>query len=111
MSNNVINALANSVRLKLLLCLANDRKNVQELIANCDLAQSAVSQHLKKLRNAGLVKDEREGKYIYYSLTNPHIAKIATNLNELVKTSYQLSTMKNTNRVGTVSHKNITRNT
>ncbi len=81
----VVTALANPVRLKLLCCLSKGRKNVQELIGNCGLSQSAVSQHLMKLRNAGLVRDEKEGKYVYYSLINIKAAKLAHEIEEFVK--------------------------
>ena len=80
-----INAFANPVRLKLLCCLSKGRMKVHELIGNCNLAQSAISQHLSKLKKAGLVKDERVGRYIYYSLTDPKAGKIAKELGELVK--------------------------
>lgn len=81
----VIDAFANQVRLKLICCLAKGRKNVRELIENCGLAQSAVSQHLTKLKQAGLVTDEKEGKYVYYSLKHPKAAKLAHQLEELIK--------------------------
>ena len=83
----VINAFSNSVRLKLLCCLEKDSKNVHELIANCGLAQSAVSQHLKKLKKAGLVKTRRDGKYIYYSLSTKKTAKVANILTDFIKAS------------------------
>lgn len=85
MEYSVLNALSNSIRLKLLCCLAKDKKNVQELIDTCGLAQSAVSQHLKKLKKAGLVKDTKEGKYVYYSLTNSNVLRIATSLDNFIK--------------------------
>ena len=77
MKHDVISALCNPVRLKLILCLARKSKNVQELIHTCGLSQSAVSQHLNKLRKAGLVKDRKESLFIYYSLKYPKTAKIA----------------------------------
>ncbi len=85
----LIDAFANVVRLKLLCCLANGRKNVNELIGNCGLAQSAVSQHLIKLKKAGLVTDKKEGKYVYYSLSHPKAAKLARELENFIEeTSY-----------------------
>jgi ArsR family transcriptional regulator, virulence genes transcriptional regulator len=81
----VLNALSNSTRLMLLCCLAKEKRNVQELIGTCGLAQSAVSQHLNKLKKAGLVKDEKEGKYVYYSLANPNVSRIANSLNDFVR--------------------------
>jgi DNA-binding transcriptional ArsR family regulator len=81
----VLNAFSNSVRLKLLCCLSKNRKNVQELMENCGLSQSAVSQHLTKLKKAGLVENEKSGKFVYYSLTNPKTAKIAMLMNDFCK--------------------------
>lgn len=72
-----IDAFSNPVRIKLLCCIAQKSKNVQELIENCGLAQSAVSQHLIKLKKADLVKTRRHGKYIYYSLMNKKTAEVA----------------------------------
>ena len=85
MENLIIEAFANPVRLKILCCLSKEKKNVAELIGTCGLAQSAVSQHLAKLKNAGLVKDKKEGKYVYYSLLYPKSAKLAHQLKEFIK--------------------------
>jgi ArsR family transcriptional regulator, virulence genes transcriptional regulator len=80
-----IDALSNPVRIKLLCCLSQKSKNVAELIKNCGLAQSAVSQHLIKLKKADLVKTQRRGKYIYYSLKNKKTAEVATLLSDFCK--------------------------
>lgn len=85
MENKIISAISNPIRLKLLCCLAENSKNVQGLISNCGLAQSAVSQHLMKLKKAGLVKTERNGKFIYYSLTNAQTGKVAKTLSNYIK--------------------------
>ena len=69
--------IANPVRLRLIGCLNKKAKNVQELINTCTLSQSAVSQHLAKLRKAGLVKTKRNGAEIHYSLASTKTAKIA----------------------------------
>jgi ArsR family transcriptional regulator, virulence genes transcriptional regulator len=85
MQYTAIDALANPVRIKMLCCLSKKSKNVNELIKTCGLAQSAVSQHLVKLKNAGLVKTKRNGKYIYYSLANSKIADVAMQLSGFCK--------------------------
>ena len=77
MKSSVLSALANPVRIKLLTCPTKKPKNVSFLINNCGLSQSAVSQHLEKLRLAGLVTTTREGKEIYYGLVNKKTAKIS----------------------------------
>ena len=83
MNDKKIYAFSNPVRLKLLCCLEKKSSNVNELIDNCGLAQSAVSQHLMKLRKAGLVKTNRRGKYIYYSLVDKKSGQLASNLYNL----------------------------
>lgn len=77
MKTSISSCLSNETRLKLLVCLSKGSKNVTELISNCNLSQSAVSQHLEKLRSCGLVATERQGKEIYYSLTYPQVADLS----------------------------------
>jgi len=74
---NLYSALGNKVRVKLIDCLANKPKNVTELIKTCALSQSAVSQHLAKLKQGGLLQTKQEGKEVWYSLKHPQIAKVA----------------------------------
>ncbi len=85
MSYSVIDALANPVRIQLILCLANKEKTVQELIDKCTLSQSAVSQHLMKLKEAKLVKDRKEGRFVYYSITHASVLKLAKDIQQLDK--------------------------
>jgi ArsR family transcriptional regulator len=60
--------LGDPTRLRLLRVLAEDRFNVTELTAILGTAQSGVSRHLGLLRDAGLVREEREAGYVYYRL-------------------------------------------
>jgi DNA-binding transcriptional ArsR family regulator len=85
MEDLIINAFSNPTRVKILCCLANNKKSVQELVGTCELAQSAISQHLAKLKKAGLVKDMKQGKYVYYSVANKKIATIAMMLSSYCK--------------------------
>lgn len=62
--------LGDTTRLRLLRALAHDRFNVGELTAILDLAQSGVSRHLGLLKDAGLVREEREAGYVYYRLAD-----------------------------------------
>jgi SAM-dependent methyltransferase len=62
--------LGDEARLRLLRVLAQDRFNVTELTGVLGLAQSGVSRHLGLLKDAGLVAEERDGAYSYYTLSS-----------------------------------------
>ncbi len=64
----ILKALADKKRLKILKLLSKQEMAVCEIINELDLSQPAVSHHLKLLKNAGLVRDIREGKWIYYTI-------------------------------------------
>ena len=85
MQDKVLSALSNIIRLQILICLSNRDKNVTQLIANCGLSQSAVSQHLGRLRSTGLVTAQRKGKEIFYHLAYPKLAVISDQLINFTK--------------------------
>src|SRR5438105_5719518 len=58
--------LGDEVRLRLLRVLSLEQLNVTELTGVLGLAQSGVSRHLGLLKDAGLVKEERDGGFSYY---------------------------------------------
>src|SRR5215510_10745354 len=60
--------LGEEARLRLLRVLARERLNVTELTSVLGLAQSGVSRHLGLLKDAGLVREERDGGFSYYRL-------------------------------------------
>lgn len=80
MDSKILSAFSNIIRLKLILCLSKGDKNVSQLIKKCGLSPSAVSQHLEKLRTAGLVTTRKEGKEVHYSLTYPEAKALSKNL-------------------------------
>lgn len=63
-------ALGDDTRLKILEMLTGREMCVCEILNRLNMSQPAVSHHLKILKQAGLVKDSREGKWIYYSLND-----------------------------------------
>lgn len=73
---NFYKAFANENRVKLIVCLAKP-KCVTELLSLCTLSQSALSQHLKVLKDAGILVCEREGKQQVYSVKNKKFLKVA----------------------------------
>jgi ubiquinone/menaquinone biosynthesis C-methylase UbiE/DNA-binding transcriptional ArsR family regulator len=64
----VFRLLGDEVRLRLLRLLAEERLNVTELTGILGLAQSGVSRHLGLLKDAGLIAEEREAGFTYYSI-------------------------------------------
>ena len=60
--------LADATRLRLLLLLGEEELSVVELQEILGMGQSRISNHLAQLRQAGLVRDRRSGKNIYYAL-------------------------------------------
>jgi DNA-binding transcriptional ArsR family regulator len=71
----VFKALADEIRLRILSLLANREMCVCEVMVALDLTQPTASHHLGILENAGLVKDRKEGKWVFYSLSDPSLVK------------------------------------
>lgn len=63
-------ALSDETRLQIVECLSRGERCVCDLQTSLDAAQSRLSFHLKRLKDAGLVSDRKEGRWSYYSL-NP----------------------------------------
>ena len=61
-------ALADPTRRSILQLLKNGNLSAGDISDNFSISSAAVSRHLAVLREAGLVRDERVGKYIYYEL-------------------------------------------
>lgn len=59
------------------------RMTVTEIYDRLKLEQSVASQHLAILRRSGVVKTEREGKFIFYSVNKARLAEIARLIEEL----------------------------
>ncbi|MGP3684241.1 ArsR/SmtB family transcription factor [Streptomyces sp. IBSNAI002] len=68
--------LSDPTRLHLLWLLAQDESDVGSLAERCHAARTAVSQHLAKLRLAGLVETRREGRHIHYRLRDGHLRRL-----------------------------------
>ena len=68
--------MSNHHRLLILCQLVNGEKNVGQLEDFIGLSQSALSQHLAKLRHEGLVKTRRQAQTIFYSLNGDEATSI-----------------------------------
>jgi ArsR family transcriptional regulator len=76
-------ALGDETRLRLLELLTTSERSVAELMELTELGQSLVSHHLRTLRQAGLVVDRREGRWVYYSIADQALNRIRLTLYEL----------------------------
>jgi len=66
-------ALADETRLRIVKLLGIREMCVCEVMVALGLTQPTASHHLGLLENAGLVKDRKEGKWVFYSLANPEL--------------------------------------
>jgi ArsR family transcriptional regulator len=64
----VFRALGDDTRLQILVLLGHREFCVCELVELFGLSQSAVSEHLRRLKDAGLAMDERRGMWVFYRL-------------------------------------------
>ena len=82
-SASLLDAMANEKRLLILDILAKREMSVGALSEMVGLSQSALSQHLGKLRGAHLVRTRREAQTVYYSCDNPSVSKVLGLLAEI----------------------------
>lgn len=75
--NDIFKALADPTRHSIFEKLATGRKNASALRVGMAISQSAMSQHLSVLRNARLVREERQGRFVYYEIDPEGVAFIA----------------------------------
>ena len=66
--NNTLKALADPIRREILNMLKNGRMPAGDISEKFPVTGASVSRHLSVLKDADLIRDTREGKYIYYEL-------------------------------------------
>jgi DNA-binding transcriptional ArsR family regulator len=79
--SRVFKALADPIRLRILGLLSFREMCVCEVMVALDLTQPTASHHLRILENVGLVKDRKEGKWVFYSIANPKLFEGMRKLN------------------------------
>lgn len=75
-AEKLLKSISNQYRLMILCHLGDQELSVTQLNEKIELSQSALSQHLAKLRNEGLVSTTRNSQTIYYRVINPVALKI-----------------------------------
>jgi len=72
----VFKALGDPKRLSILMLLNHQEMCVCEVMAALDMTQPTASHHLSILEEAGLLRDRREGRWIFYSLSDPSVISL-----------------------------------
>jgi len=65
---NTMRALADPIRRSILQMLKSGRLSAGDIAARFDVTAASISRHLSVLKEADLIRDTREGKFIYYDL-------------------------------------------
>lgn len=79
----MLRLLGNEHRLLVLCLLADGEKHVGALQREVALSQSALSQHLAKLREDGLVAPRRESQTIHYRIADPDVLRLIETLADI----------------------------
>lgn len=65
---NTMKALSDPIRREILGLLKNGRMSAGDIVERFEVTGASISRHLSVLKDADLIRDKREGKYIYYEL-------------------------------------------
>ncbi len=78
----IFSALSHPLRLSIALgLLSKGRCNVNTMSERLNISQSLVSQHVRILKDAGLIKGQREGTIIWYSISSDEARRLLSCLN------------------------------
>ncbi|QPK78606.1 winged helix-turn-helix transcriptional regulator [Corynebacterium lizhenjunii] len=77
-AEEVFSALDSPLRLRLAVLLSERGHYVHELVDKLGKSQPLISQHLRVLKNAGLVQSERSGREVIYTMASPKALKLIT---------------------------------
>ena len=80
---NTMRALADPVRRDILNLLKRGRMSAGEITERFDITAAAISRHLSVLKDADLIRDTREGKFIFYELNASVLEEILLWISDL----------------------------
>lgn len=80
---DTLRALADPIRREILNLLKNGRMSAGEIVSHFDVTAASISRHLSVLKDADLIRDTREGKFIYYELNTSVLEDIMLWITEL----------------------------
>lgn len=73
-----LRTLAHPHRLRIVQMLLSGRYTVGQLAEACEIPSHMASEHLRLMQHCGFLQSEKEGRRRYYSVVEPHLAKIMT---------------------------------
>ena len=82
---NTLRALSDPIRREILGMLKSGRMSAGDIVAHFEVTGASISRHLSVLKDADLIRDSREGKFIFYELNTSVLEDIMlwiTNLKE-----------------------------
>jgi DNA-binding transcriptional ArsR family regulator len=71
-----LRTLAHPHRLRMIQMLLQGRYTVGELAEACEIPSHMASEHLRLMQRSGFLAQEREGRFVYYTVAEPHLANI-----------------------------------
>ncbi|MBQ6934240.1 MAG: winged helix-turn-helix transcriptional regulator [Clostridia bacterium] len=80
---NTLKALADPIRREILNMLKKGRMSAGEISSNFEVTDASISRHLSVLKDADLIRDTREGKFIFYELNASVLEEIMLWITEL----------------------------
>lgn len=83
MAAQFLSAIGNGKRFAIMCHLLQGEMSVGEIAEKVELSQSALSQHLAKLRHLGLVETRRDRQMIYYSCSSPDMRRMLMTMDDL----------------------------
>ena len=75
-SSDMFKIFGDQTRVKILMALENGELCVCDIAAVMNMSQSAISHQLRVLKQSNIVKTRREGKVVYYSISDDHVKEI-----------------------------------
>ena len=71
-----LRTLAHPHRLRIVQMLLQGRLTVGELAEACEIPSHMASEHLRLMQRCGLLAQEKDGRFVYYAIAEPHLASI-----------------------------------
>ena len=73
---NTLRALSDPIRREILTILKNGRMSAGDIVEHFEVTGASISRHLSVLKDADLIRDTREGKYIFYELNTSVLEEV-----------------------------------